>query len=231
MFMLENDRFKFEDKERDFPFYKGNPLLSKKAWIVLLILLIFGSLFGGGSTIHGSIIILIIMILPLLYYLNWDYQALFQKPKAKDILLAIGLFVGYLVYAVAMSVLLERFGLTGGQLIEQSTVTFLSIIPLIFSLMTEEIIKLIPFLLLLRIFYKYTDNRKASIIISMIIVMLMFASLHAYDFKMFLFAIFIQGFGSIFEFIGYIKTKNLLVSYITHLCTDAFIFMIAALSL
>ena len=37
MFMLEKDRFKFEDKERDFPFYKGNPLLSKKAWIVLRI--------------------------------------------------------------------------------------------------------------------------------------------------------------------------------------------------
>ena len=45
MFMLENDRFKFEDKERDFPFYKGNPLLSKKAWIVLLILLILYTIF------------------------------------------------------------------------------------------------------------------------------------------------------------------------------------------
>ena len=229
--MLENDRFKFEDKERDFPFYKGNPQLSKKAWTVLLLLLIFGSLLGGGSGILESIIILIIMILPLLYYLNWDYQALFQKPKAKDILLAIGLFLGYLVYAVAMSLLLEQFGLTGGQLVEESTLTFISVIPLIFSLMTEEIIKLIPFLLFLRIFYKCTDNRKVSIIISMIIVMLMFASLHAYDLKMFLFAIFIQGFGSIFEFIGYIKTKNLLISYITHLCTDVFIFLITILSL
>ena len=43
---------------------------------------------------------------------------------------------------------------------------------------------------------------------------------------MFLFALAIQGFGSIFEFIGYIKTKNILISYITHLCTDIFIYSI-----
>jgi len=33
-----------------------------------------------------------------------------------------------------------------------------------------------------------------------------------------------QGLGSIFEFYGYIKTKNVFISYITHLLTDVFIF-------
>ena len=61
--------------------------------------------------------------------------------------------------------------------------------------------------------------------------MIFFASLHAYNFKMFIFAIFVQGFGSIFEFIGYIKTKNIFVSYITHLCTDIFIYSIVILGL
>ena len=41
--------------------------------------------------------------------------------------------------------------------------------------------------------------------------MVLFACIHAYDFKMLMFALFIQGFGSIFEeFIGYIKTKKCL---------------------
>lgn len=63
----------------------------------------------------------------------------------------------------------------------------------------------------------------------MILVMVFFATLHAFNFNMLIFALFIQGFGSIFEFIGYIKTKNILISYITHLCTDAFIFAMALL--
>ena len=225
--MSEIDRFKFEDKERDFPIYKENPPISKKAWVVLLFLTLFGVLFGGGSGLADSIIICFIMIAVLLYFLKWDVQAIFQKPKIKDIALAVGLFVCYMIYAFIMSTLLEQVGLTGGNLVDQSTISIISTIPLIFSLMTEEIIKLIPFLFFLRVFFKYTDNRKLSIIVSMLLVMLIFASLHAFNFKMFLFAIFIQGFGSIFEFIGYIKTKNLLISYITHLCTDVFIFLIS----
>lgn len=78
----------------------------------------------------------------------------------------------------------------------------------------------------LRIFYKYSDNRKFSVISSVILVMIFFASLHALNFKMFLFALAIQGFGSIFEYIGYIKTKNILISYTTHICTDLFIYAI-----
>ncbi|MBR0270619.1 MAG: hypothetical protein IJQ68_01285 [Methanobrevibacter sp.] len=61
----------------------------------------------------------------------------------------------------------------------------------------------------------------------MLIVMAFFASLHSFDLNTFMFALVVQGLGSIFEFIGYIKTKNILISYITHLCTDVFIFSLA----
>ena len=93
--------------------------------------------------------------------------------------------------------------------------------------MGEELVKLIPFLFFLRVFYKYTDNRKGSIVVSVFIIMLMFALMHSFDLRTFIFAFFIQGLGSIFEFIGYIKTKNVLISYITHLCTDVFIIILS----
>ena len=88
----------------------------------------------------------------------------------------------------------------------------------------EELIKFVPFMLFLRILYKYSNNRKLSVVVSMLIVMVFFALLHAMDFRSLFSVLVLQGLGSIFEFIGYIKTKNIMVSYITHLCTDVFIF-------
>ena len=84
---------------------------------------------------------------------------------------------------------------------------------------------------LLRVIYKYSNNRKLSVIISVALILIMFASMHAFNPIMFIFALFIQGFGSIFEFYGYIKTKNVLVSFLCHLLTDEFIFMLMLLGI
>ena len=223
--MSNIDWFKFENKDLDFPIYKNNPHISKKGWIVLFIALAIGYIFVQGSQIQEGIISCIVLIVPVLYYLNWDYKAIFQKPALKDVALAVGLFIGYILYAYAMTIVLSNFGI-GGSSDASPTITFIDIPPLLFSLMGEEFIKFIPFIFFLRIFFKYTDNRKLSVIVSMLGVMVLFASIHAYNFEMLMFALFIQGLGSIFEFIGYIKTKNVLISYITHLCTDVFIYLI-----
>ena len=125
-----------------------------------------------------------------------------------------------------MSTILEQFGIVSSGTIEIGSVNIMRIFTSVFSLMGEEFIKFIPFIFFLRVIYKYTNNRKLGVVISVALVMMMFAAMHAYSVVMFIFALFIQGLGSIFEFIGYIKTKNILVSYITHLCTDVFIFLL-----
>lgn len=227
--MSEISWFNFENKDLDFPIYKKNPHVPKWGWIVLLIAMLAGFIFMIGSSIFAALLSMLIILIPLLYFLKWDYKAIFQKPKAKDIGLAVALFVGYIIYSLLMGTALEYLGITGGDLVDYATMTWMSIPPLFFSLMSEELIKFIPFMFFMRVIYKYSNNRKLSVIVSMIIVMIFFASLHALDFNMFLFAIFIQGLGSIFEFIGYIKTKNILISYITHLCTDVFIFILIIL--
>ena len=130
-----------------------------------------------------------------------------------------------------MSTILEQFGIVSSGTIEIGSVNIMRIFTSVFSLMGEEFIKFIPFIFFLRVIYKYTNNRKLGVVISVALVMMMFAAMHAYSVVMFIFALFIQGFGSIFEFIGYIKTKNILVSYITHLCTDVFIFSLVLLGL
>lgn len=227
--MSEISWFNFENKDLDFPIYKKNPHVPKWGWIVLLIAMLAGFIFMIGTSIFAALLSMLIILIPLLYFLKWDYKAIFQKPKAKDIGLAMALFVGYIIYSLLMGTALEYLGIVGGDLVDYATMTWMSIPPLFFSLMSEELIKFIPFMFFMRVIYKYSNNRKLSVIVSMIIVMIFFASLHALDFNMFLFAIFVQGFGSIFEFIGYIKTKNILISYITHLCTDVFIFILIIL--
>ena len=224
--MSNIDYFKFENKDLDFPVYKKNPYIPKSGWIVLIIAMIVGFLMQGltGNEMIDSILFCFIVLVPLLYYLKWDFKALFQKPKAKEIGLAVALFVGYLIYSYTVGSVLDYFSLTGTSTLEGISITWASIPPLLFSLMGEELIKLIPFLLFLRIFYKYSNNRKLSIVAAMLWVMVFFAMLHLMDLKSLPSVLLMQGLGSIFEFYGYIKTKNVFISYITHLLTDVFIF-------
>ena len=224
--MSNIDYFKFENKDLDFPVYKKNPYIPKSGWIVLIIAMIVGFLMQGltGNEMIDSILFCFIVLIPLLYYLKWDFKALFQKPKAKEIGLAVALFAGYLIYSYTVGSVLDYFSLTGTSTLEGISITWASIPPLLFSLMGEELIKLIPFLLFLRIFYKYSNNRKLSIVAAMLLVMVFFAMLHLMDLKSLLSVLLMQGLGSIFEFYGYIKTKNVFISYITHLLTDVFIF-------
>ena len=215
--MNQIDYFEFEYKDKDFPFYNSNPPISFKGWILLFFAFLLGLLFILGSSMGAEIKACIVLIIPVLYLLNWDYELIFQKPKAKDILLAIGLFIGYVLYSFLLFNLFANHNAPLG-----GPVTFMSMLPLIFSVMAEEFIKFIPFIFLLNVFYKYSQNRKLSIIISALLIMIFFAFIHSFNLALFISAIFFQGIGSIFEFIGYIKTKNLLIPYITHICTDIF---------
>ncbi|SDA37176.1 hypothetical protein [Methanobrevibacter millerae] len=223
------DRFKFEDGDYDFPFYDKNPHIPKWGWIVLFIAGLIGYIFTISSKIHFAILGCIVLIVPVLYFLKWDYKAIFRMPSLRDILLAAALFVGYMLYAFVMDMILAQFGIVSSGIVEENSITVMSLIPPIFSIMGEEFVKFIPFMFFLRVFFKYSNNRKLSVIASVALVMIMFASMHAYNPVMFIFALFIQGLGSIFEFFAYVKTKNIVVSYLTHLFTDEFIFIVSLL--
>ena len=97
-------------------------------------------------------------------------------------------------------------------------------------MMGEELLKFIPLMLLLRTFYKFTDNTKVSMILSVAIVLAVFGLMHYSPGENTLISVLVmQGLGSLFEMYGYIKTKNLFVPYIAHLLTDAVIFIMILL--
>lgn len=226
------DRFKFEDEGYDFPFYNKNPYIPKWGWVVLFAAFIVGTVLAVITQKLPLIILgCIVFIVPVLYFLKWDYKVIFRMPSRKDLVLIVALFVGYIVYGMVMEMILKQFGIVSPGTMGSEPVTIMTLVTSIFSLMGEEFFKFIPFIFFLRVIYKLSNNRKLSVIISVAIIMVMFACFHAYNPTMLIFALFVQGFGSIFEFYGYIKTKNLLVPYLTHLLTDEIIFIIALLGI
>ena len=227
--MAQTDWFKFEDRDYDFPFYNKNPYIPKWGWIVLFFALFIGFLLSLSNKIYISIIGCIVLIVPVLYFLKWDYKAIFRMLSHRDILLVVALFAGYMIYSIVIGEVLNGVGIVSSGTVDSQSLDVMMMISSIFTILGEEFIKFIPFMFFLRVFYKYTNKRKLSVIISVALIMLMFASMHAYNPIMFIFALCIQGLGSIFEFYGYIKTKNIMVPYLCHLLTDEFIFLIKML--
>ena len=97
-------------------------------------------------------------------------------------------------------------------------------------MMGEELVKFIPLMFLMRLVYKFTSNRKLTIVIPAVIILICFGLIHYYPPYLTLASVLaIQGFGTIFEMYGYIRTKNIFVPYISHLLTSATVFIVVLL--
>ena len=223
------------DETRDFPYYNHNPRISKLGWLILLLSVPIAFLTymytSFVSELVGSILFMIIMLIPLLYMSNWNYKLFIQKPTKNEIILGILLFIGYIIYSIIIDAVLMKFGANNPIDPSSLNIDYISLISLLFSMMGEELLKFIPLMFFLRLFYKFTNDRRISLILSSIIILTCFGLLH-YDYDgSVISVIVIQGIGSIFELYGYLKTKNLFVPYLSHLLTDAFVFILILLGL
>ena len=88
-------------------------------WFILLLTvplsLIFYTIFGGifSSDIIGGLAFCLTMLVPLLYFSNWDYGLMFRKPTRNEIILAVLMFIGYMIYSILMGSFLDVLGLSG----------------------------------------------------------------------------------------------------------------------
>ena len=94
-------------------------------------------------------------------------------------------------------------------------------------MMGEELLKFIPLMFLMRVVYKFSNNLKLAVVISVTIVLIVFGLIHYWPPSNTLVSVLLlQGLGSMFEMYGYIKTKNIFVPYISHFLTDAVSFIL-----
>ena len=211
------------DNDRDFPYYNEIPRMSKIGWLVLLICIpvsyfASGFISGLSNDVIGSIFFLLILLVPLLYFSNWDYSLFFQKPTRNEFILAVSMALAYFAYYTVFTILLNANGIPD---VTKADANVVALISLVFSMMAEELIKFIPLMFLLRVFFKYTSNRRLSIMASSVITLIFFGLIHLEPTVSIISVLVVQGAGSIFHLYVYLKTKNLFVSYLSHLMTDA----------
>ena len=99
---------------------------------------------------------------------------------------------------------------------------------ILIQLFGEEMFKLLIFLVFLILLYKLTKKRTLSVTVATAVTLLCFAVVHAtaYDFNWSQILIN-QGLATFFCMYNYLKSKNILTSYIQHVILEAIPFVLA----
>ena len=210
---------------KDIPFYNNIPKLAKLDWAILtgsvLLLIGFLTIIPLPSE-YLSISFFLLGLLPALYICKGKYNIFFKKISLKDIKLIILLLIGMYIYSIVMGAVIVRLtGSIAGHSEMNTIPSLIFVISMIIQIFGEEFFKIFLLLILMYLVYRFTNNYKSSIIIGLIGSMVIFGLCHyrAYN-GMILQILLLQGFGSIFEYFAYIKTKNIWVSYLLHLLRD-----------
>lgn len=234
--MSNKDFFNFERENLDFPFYKDNPKLNIGQWILLTISVIIPIILlllphTGIERAEG----LLYFAIPFLFFgivSSWKYDLICKKFQRNDLKLIIVLIILEFIFTIAVSLALQHIFNVHAQsnpaIGELNSLLLWIVFP--FQIFGEELLKIIPFLIFLTIFYKISNNRKMSIVISTALVLIIFGLIHLPAYQNLISVLLLQGLGSIFTMFGYLKTKNIFVSYLIHIIYDTITFLTAALS-
>ncbi len=219
------DYFKFENHDEDLPFYRGETELSLKGALLLfgcLILFVLPIVFPIPMTdLEFSLYLCFVLLLPTVYLLRGHLNLLFKTIKPGNFKIVILCVFLSLIYSFVMLYILSKIGITSTEPLEETIVVDLTtIISMIFQLMGEELFKILSFLLLMFVLYRFSHNRKVSLVISLVISMAAFGLMHGGFYGGFIQVFLIQGLGSIFDFYAYLKTRNIFVSYMAHIIFD-----------
>lgn len=240
--MQKTNLFWFERKNDDFPFYKSEPpIITLGKGIFLFLAIILGFLiFVGVPFIPEWLRPFINVIFPLgAFYIvvGKQWTQLFRKVVPMDILIVLGtLLVNIIVTFIMAQVVVNLFGGQANPAAEgmagasplNTLLFFASTIPMLIG---EELITIIPFLLIMQVLFKALKlSRKTSVIIAWVLVSLFFGALHlptyGWNIGQALLGISVARIILLFP---YIKTKNMWLTIAVHILNDWFIFGIGLL--
>ena len=222
------EKFKFLEEGVDFPFYNDIPKLSTAEWLILLIPVIIILVLLSVPSFKSDYlpyVFGIVTLIPALYVCKGNYGLLFKKPRLRDIKTIILCLIGYYVYSYAMAIFLTYalgYPVTADAVIGKFDSPSLFLVAgMIMQLIGEELFKIFMLLIGMYVIYKITKNRGLAIGLALIVSMSIFGLAHsrAYNGRL-LQVLLIQGFGAFFNLYAYMKTKNVIVSYIIHLFID-----------
>ncbi len=223
MFNLK-EKFEFLEDGIDFPFYNDIPKLSTTVWAILAILVFLFAVQAYTHAIpqpYSYVYYFVIMVVPALYICKGNYGLFFKKLRLRDLKIIILCFLASLIFPMIMSAILNAFGYPlAHDSSVASTFSVVFILANFVQLLGEEFFKILLLLILMYLVYKFTNNRNLAIRIGIICTLFAFGIIHMGAYGRLLQVLLIQGLGSIFDLYAYMKTKNVLVSYIIHLLVD-----------
>lgn len=225
MFNLK-EKFKFLEDGIDFPFYNDIPKLSTWEWAILVIaviILALEALFHWIPQPYSFALYFLLMVVPAIYICKGDYGLFFKKPKLGDIKTIIICFVLYVIYAGIVGFALYHLGVPLARDSAVASNFSLSFIAgLFFQLVGEEFFKVFILLIVMYLVYRVTNNRNMAIGVGIVVTLFTFGIAHIGAYGSLLQVLLIQGLGAIFNLYAYMKTKNVVISFIVHLLIDLY---------
>lgn len=218
------EKFEFLEDGVDFPFYNDIPKLSTKEWSILAVsavIFIVLCCIELPKFIH-ALLYCFVLLIPALYICKGNYNLFFKKPRLKDFKTIILCFIGYLIYSIIIGFILTHFGYhVVGDSNGALATSMMFYVSLFIQLVGEELFKVFILLIVMYLVYKKTKNRSKAIYAGILTTLIIFGIAHfsAYSGRI-LQIILIQGFGTIFNLYAYMKTKNVVVSYLVHILID-----------
>lgn len=224
------DFFKFEEKI-DIPFYNGTPELSKLGWaglvlgfIIYTIIIRNQDIFVMDAITFG-VVTLLILLIPLAYATKGKLSMFFRMIRRQDVKTIILYTIASYIFSYVLVLILVLLSFVLGPITKSFEADLIAnsseAIGLVIALVAEELYKVFMLIMFMAVLYKLTGNRKTSLTIAAIITMVIFGATHeGGEMGSLIKVIVVQGFGSIFDILLYLKTKNIFVSYLSHLLFD-----------
>lgn len=225
--------FKFEDEGIDFPFYNDIPKLSKVEWVILALAPFLVGLITltGGKCIPfhevlptGTLPVcyFLVTIIPFAYVCHGKLGLIFKKPRLKDFKVIIICIILYFVWGGVATAISNFLGFSAdANMMSEGTITIIELLFTLIQLVAEELFKVSVLLIAMALIYYFTKNRINALVFGIFASMILFGLIHltAYNYNLFQ-CIFIIGIGSIIHLYPYIKTKNVVNSYLVHITID-----------
>ena len=165
----------------------------------------------------------LITLLPVTYVCRGKLQIFFKMPKLGDIKIILACFILNSIFTIGMGALLTTLGFklsNNTSTIAHALFTTNNLFLLI-QLIGEELFKVSLLLCIMALVYQFSENRRLSVVISTLFVMLVFGLMHLPAYNMnFIQSLLLIGLGAIFDLFPYLKTKNVTNSYIVHVLID-----------
>lgn len=223
-----------KNNEIDFPFYKEG--LEVWEYILMFIPIVFFTVYSFLSiNLFGSFGAYVFCLSQLIIFLiiaRGRISKLISKPKFKDYIRVIVTLLLQYIFVIIASLILKfvlKLELVGNSVLELDMgLSFW--ITVIFQLFGEELYKILIFLVVLSLMYKLTKKRKLSIVVGTCVSLLLFGLIHYTTYYNIIHVLVLQGIASYFCMYNYLKTKNILTSYLEHLLLDAIPFILAMLN-